>query len=289
VVATKTAGITIVNESMSNNTRNDREAQFLASQRARLDRLHDVTVLHQNDGSTNAQLRRKEFWQVFKQECSSLHDRLSSFAGQQQEHQQQNTLQDKISLVTAQQRNDAYEKLQQIKLSLRALHLYTLRSTKLTSDSLKFLPQYFAANEMPELPIADLRLLNEEIKNLKAKSEDVEQIVIPKEKFRFKRYRALMSKRKQLRECLLLEDDESDAIMVEEQVTGSETKSAADCFDGLTLSDRKDSIINVHNDGVLQIQDMATRNIEEVIPDQVVSLEAKAFLIRAVTNCQVQM
>jgi hypothetical protein len=274
------------NETISNSTQNDREAQFLASQRARLDRLHEATILQQNDDGTNAQVRRKEFWQIFKQECSSLHDRLSSLIGEEEN----NASHGNKRLVTAQQRNDAFEKLQQIKLSLRALHLYTFRSIKLTSDSLKFLPQYFEENEMPDLPIADLRLLNDEIKNLKTKSEHVEQVVIPKEKFRFKRYRALMSKKKQLSECLPLDDDfESDGMMVEDQVNGTEAKSAFESFDGLTLSDRKDSIIHVYNNGDLSIQDMATRKITKVIPDQVVSLEAKAFLVRAVTNCQVQM
>mmetsp|Transcript_9697 Transcript_9697/g.18206 ORF Transcript_9697/g.18206 Transcript_9697/m.18206 type:complete len:462 (-) Transcript_9697:801-2186(-) len=276
-----------MNGIMSNNNRNDRETQFLASQRARLDKLHEVTALQQNDGNTNAQLRRKEFWQVFKEQCSSLHDRLSSLAGQEQNNPHGN-----ISLVTAQQRNEAYEKLQQIKLSLRALHLYTLRSTKMTLDSgnFKFLPQYFAENEMPDLPIADLRLLNDEIKDLKTKSECVEEIVIPKEKFRFKRYRALVSEKKQLGECLL-DDDEGDVIpmAVEEQESGTEAKATFECFDGLTLSDIKDSVINVHNDGVLLIQEIATHKFEKVIPDQVVSLEAKAFLVRAVTNCKVQI
>ena len=54
---------------------NNREAQFLASQKARLSKIQEAHEV--NDSDANAQSRRKEFWQTFKLECSSTHQRLS--------------------------------------------------------------------------------------------------------------------------------------------------------------------------------------------------------------------
>jgi len=290
---------------------NDREAQFLASQKARLSKLQEAHEA--NDSDTNAQKRRKEFWQTFKLECSSTHQRLSDLIGEisteetkegdSESNSNSNSNSDSDSIgnsdrngdksllfVTAQQRNEALEKLQQIQLSIQAVHHYTLRSTKFSKDSAQFLPQFFALNEMPELPTADLRLLNIELQSLKKKTQEVHQIIIPKEKFRFKRYHALMLERKQLKGPIFEEDEDDKMDQTEEKENEVESANANATFDfdGLALTNQTNSVIVVENDGTMDIKVNDTQGgmTERLAPS---ATSSQAFLIRNIDCCKVQV
>jgi hypothetical protein len=270
----------------------DRHSQFLASQQARLAKIHDT---QSKDQDGDIQLQRKLFWQTFKLEYNALHERLSVLVEVQVKQDEQKTndsvagnIKNRILFVTSQQRNEALEKLQLIQLSILAINHYTLRSTKVSADELNLLPQHFGQNEMPELPLADLRLLNTEIQALKKRTKDIQQIIIPKEKFRFKRYHALMLEKKHLNipmfedEDILFEEDEES-----EPVNDNGTAQLA--FDGLTISDKKDCIIVVEKDaGAILVKNLQHEIIERIVPSSVL-LQAKAFLIRDVINCQVQV
>jgi len=103
--------------------------------------------------------------------------------------------------ITAAQRNEAFDALQHILFSIRAIHHYALHHSmdrdKEESEKLELLlPVYFATHPMPELPMADLRLLNTEMQLLKNKAQTIQEFILPKEKFRFKRYHKLMHERK---------------------------------------------------------------------------------------------
>lgn len=283
---------------------NDREAQFLASQQARLSKIQEAHEA--NDSDANAQSRRKEFWQTFKLECSSTHQRLSDLIGETstEETKEGDTSSDSIGnsnrhgdkallFVTAHQRNEALEKLQQIQLSIQAIHHYTLRSTKFSKDSAQFLPEFFAQNEMPELPTADLRLLNIELQSLKKKTQEVHQIIIPKEKFRFKRYHALMLERKQLKGPIFEEDEDDNMDQTEEKDEVESDNSNANAtfdFDGLALTNQKNSVIVVENDGTIDIKANDTQGgtsmTERLAPS---TTSSQAFLIRNIDGCKVQV
>ena len=275
----------------SNEIRNDREAQFLASQQARLSKLHDG---QSNEDDVNIQLQRKKFWQTFKFECSALHRRLSALIGEDEEEietmTETETKTDKTLFVTAQQRNEALEKLQQIQMSILAVNHYTLRSTKFSTDEQAFLPEHFAHNEMPELPLADLRLLNAEVQSLKSRTQEVQQIIIPKEKFRFKRYHALMQEKKQFHSPIFEEDDDEvlSELKVDEDESNPVNENTHLAFAGLTLSDKKDCVIVVEANGTIIFKNFQNEIIDTVTPSNVL-LEAKAFLIRNLINCRVQV
>ncbi len=159
---------------------NDREAQFLASQQARLEKIRinaeQNSALLDND---NAQQKRKDFWIMMKNICSSFDSQLSVLIGENEEEEgeisakrqsksdvENSCRKNKDSrkmYVTAQQRNEALAKLQAIQLTIRCLGHYTLHPSKFTTDEEKYLPTELIKFTMPELPTADLRLLNTEI------------------------------------------------------------------------------------------------------------------------------
>jgi len=297
---------------MSSNESNptkDREAQFLASQKARLSKLHQAQEANPST-DVHAQARRKEFWQQFKLESSSLQQRLSALVGEghditptditEQTHTNAaagGNMKKSLLFVTAQQRNEALEKLQNLQLSIRAINHYTLRSTKFSQEIVQFLPQFFAQNEMPELPTADLRLLNDEVQLLKKRTQQVQQIIMPKEKFRFKRYHAFMLEQKQLKGPIFEEDeddvtDETAAGRQEEKNEKGSANNATFDFDGLALTNRSSSTIIVENDGSIEIKTNAPQGdtTERVPPRTTCSvLEAKAFLIRNIDDCKIRV
>jgi hypothetical protein len=293
--------------SIESNPTNDREAQFLASQKARLSKIHQGA---NNANDVNAQARRKEFWQTFKSECSSIHQKLSSLIGEGDDITSGATTEESktnagssgdksLLFVTAQRRNEALEKLQNLQLSIRAINHYTLRSTKFSKEIAQFLPGFFAQNEMPELPTADLRLLNDEVQLLKKRTQQVQQIIMPKEKFRFKRYHDFMLEQKQLRGPLFEEDEDEDDDVKDETVAGRQEEkddkgsgNAKFDFDGLSLTNKINSIISVEDDGTIDIKTNGAQNdaTEREPPrTECSALEAKAFLIRNIDNCKVQV
>ena len=93
----------------------DREAQFLASQKARLDKLQESQKL-----DVHLQNQRKEFWQSFKQQTQSIQQSLSLLIGQESGKE----------FVTAQQRNEALEDLNRIQIQIKSLNHYCNRSNK---------------------------------------------------------------------------------------------------------------------------------------------------------------
>ena len=278
-----------------NSNSNDREAQFLASQKARLSKLHDI---QSREDDANVQSRRKEFWKSFKVECKDLNDRLSTLVHVDQDSvsggseaetvESESKSAEKVQFVTSQQRNEALEKLQQIQRSIVAMNHYTLRSTKFSHEEAKFLSKHFATNEMPELPQADLRLLNIEIQSLKSQTKDIQQIIIPKEKFRFKRYHALLLEKSNLGVPMFEDDEDLVETTTEEEKDGPADDDRQLAFDGLTLSDRKDCIIVVQRDGIIVLKDLKHQVVDTIVPSNIL-LAAKAFLIRDVVNCQIQM
>lgn len=253
--------------------RNSREAQFLASQKARLDQIRGD---HEHDESNGNQAKRKDFWKVFKIECSQIMTSLSLITT--------------MSLVTSSQRNQALEKLQNLQLTIRAMEHYTLHSTKFTKNEEEFLPTYLKENSMPELPIADTRLINTEISTLKSRATEVQSVIFPKEKFSFKRYRIfLQSKNQELRS--LLQEEKSDGQQEDIKNMGvdegtSQTRKASETtFDGHTISNRFNCHIQVLSNGVLIITDRKTNQVETLVPP---SSENKitALLVRDLDQCK---
>ncbi len=290
---------------------NDRESQFLASQQARLAKILDA---QSKDEESNVQQHRKQFWHTFKLEYAALQDKLSSLVERKSDDENANEIENesgdpnnetknngerRIQFVTAQQRNEALEKLQQIQLSILAIHHYTLQSTKskCSAQEAQLLPPHFATHEMPELPLADLRLLHAELDSLKKRTKDVHEIIIPKEKFRFKRYHAIMLEKKKLNLPIFEEEGEGMALLEGRDEKEEEKLDVGDAgvgahvqlaFDGLTLSNQKDCIIVVEESGTISLKNLEHEIIETITPSSVL-VQAKAFLIRNVVNCQVQV
>ena len=293
---------------------NSREAQFLAAQQARLDKVRtnaeQITSIHNND---NSQQQRKDFWILLKNVCSSLNVRLCALMGEIEEEKgdDERQLEDNNDMsnvkkpnktdplyVTAQQRNEALDKLQEVQLIVRCLGHYTLHSSKFTPDKEQYLPEELVQFTMPELPAADLRLLTIEFQKLKSKAQQAQDIIIPKEKFRFRRYRAALQKKKDEQMGGVGLGDEEQGKDVDEDLSpsvkdttedDSEIKLPAHQFDGVTLFDRKNCSIKVQKDGQFTILNDAENAPSSNNPEDrnQAPAEAKAFLIRNLDSCYV--
>lgn len=291
-----------------------------------------TTILNSND-NRSIQKQRLEFWLEFKRLVKDLHSRLAMLQGKPEEtiDTQERFCQDdhihksskdqellkvdcknipSLSLdlmyVTVQQRNEANSKLLQIQLSIRALSSYTLLSkincvTSQKQEVPPLLPEYFIKESMPELPVTDSRLLNEEIKSLKEQLEVVQNIIFPTEKFRFHRYHALRQKQ----DCLIgnaLDNlgkenkyDRSDLGNKKHQL-GQNPKVVVPHtfqhkFDGLRLIDKKNCGINVEMDGTINIKTSSTSvstksHLSSIKKNNV---KGASFLIHGLDNCNVTL
>jgi len=262
-----------------------REAQFLAAQNARLANIRKVCEYdaRTTENLGTVQHQRKAFWLTFKDECGSLSSRLDALYCSDDESKNAEKL-----YVTAQQRNVALSKVQEIQWVIRALQHYTLDSNKLTVAEEQYLPTQFKGHSMPELPVADQRLANFEIKTLKEKSKIVQNVVCPKEKFRFHRYRALLDKRG-LKEPGLEEEEEEeegDANIVvneeEEQNDEIPEGSLHVLFNGMTLADKKQCNLIVQSDGAIKCMDSVASDDVKLKGNA-----SKSFLVRKLDSCQI--
>jgi len=268
------------------NVENDREAQFLAAQNARLANIrkpceHDANDISNSETKIRAdegtiQYQRKAFWSAFKDECAALSSRLDTLYCSE-ESKRFETL-----YVTAQQRNVALAKLQDILCVIRALQHYTIDSNKLTIAGEEYLPLKLKDVSMPELPVADQRLTNIEIQTLKDKSQVVQNVICPKEKFRFHRYRNLLDKR-EFKGIGLEEEHDANIVANEEEEKNNEPSGSLHVlFNGMTLVDKKNCNLIVQRDGSIASMDSITS--DDV---QVKGNAAKSFLVRTLDNCQI--
>lgn len=248
----------------------DREAQFLASQKARLDKLQESQKLDVH----LVQNQRKEFWQSFKQQTQSIQQSLSLLIGQESGKE----------FVTAQKRNEALEDLNKIIIQIKSLNHFCNRSNKFQKQ---ILTQWFDQNELPELPIGDVRLVNVDLQELKTRVDEIRSIIVPKEKFRFKRYHAYMAKHNA--NGILMEemDDDEEKLDSNEQEENDHDDMMS--FDGLTLSKQADSVIKVEADGSIQIQSKEDKSKVQRISCEKAFTDAKAFLIQDISNCDIQV
>ena len=298
---------------MENNDLKSREAQFLASQQARLDKLRSNNTQKNDDDvlqvEGNLQQQRKDFWTRLKKVCFDLECQLKQLMGEvvdestnavdeNYSHAQQQSIEIKSKnnekrplYVTTQQRNEALQKLEHIQITIRCLEHYTMHSIKFTEEEAKYLPDEIVNFAVPELPTADLRLLNIELQNLKGKSLQAQNIIIPKEQFRFKRYRKALQERKDAGKNVILFEDNADDDLVKKmddlssKDTMDEAKEAtpAHHFDGITMSDKENCFLKVHHDGrFTQYNDAKELNATRGSDGQSICLDAKAFLIRDV-------
>ena len=291
---------------------NDREASFLASQQARLEKIRSNTeknaLLNTNDD--NAQQRRKEFWSLMKSICSSLNSRLKVLLGEEVvgndgDHEESpNSNENEHLYVTAQQRNEALAKLQDIQVTLRYLSHYTLRTGKLTSTATtaattttttattsqdeKYLPKELIGFTMPDLLVSDLRLLNEEIQNLKNLTEKAQNIIMPKEKFRFRKYREAIQKRKEKFDgfdTYLDDADKVDVDMKENDIDNNDKNEntsylVAHQSNGVSLVDKKDCSVTISADGLITVSNESSTSTIQ-------SSDAQAFTMQNLQSCNI--
>jgi len=258
--------------------RNSREAQFLASQKARLDQIKEF---HESDDSENQQ-KRKDFWKAFKIECNLLQRSMSSLISK-----------DSSELITAHQRNQALDELQRIQLVIRAIEHYTLQSTKFTKEEEKYLPTYLKENDMPDLPIADTRLINTEISLLKNMASEAQSVILPKEKFSFKRYRRFLQAKNEALTTLLNDETHGPKPQIQCDDTNDRSKSLKSnknitSFDGHCISNRTNCHIQLLPDGTLNITHVKTHQTETISRSNE-GTKVTALLIRDVENCTISI
>lgn len=291
---------------------NSREAQFLASQQARLEKLRSNNTQKSDGGDLpvegNLQQQRKDFWILLKKVCFDLESQLSQLMGEVRDEstnvvdedcsdakQQSIEVKSKNNekrpmYVTTQQRNEALQKLEHIQITIRCLGHYTMHSNKFTQEEARYLPDEIVNFAVPELPTADLRLLNIELQNLKGKSLQAQNVIIPKEKFRFKRYRKALQERKDVGKNVILFDDNDDDLVkkmddLSSKDTVDEAKETAPAhhFDGITMSDKENCFLKVHQNGLFtEYNDAKELNATRGCDSESMSSDAKAFLIRDV-------
>ena len=258
----------------------EREAQFLASQKARLSKISNHNI--QGD-DFNLQTERKEFWIIFKKSCSDLNDILSELDITDDASP---TTKENI-YVTAQQRNAALETMLETQRTIRAIQHFTLHSKKLTTEMEKFLPDQFLGISMPELPTSDTRLLNLEMQSLQEKIKHVQKVIIPKEKFRFKRYRTYLQEQKEADFTEI--DDIIQPIEAKEEESSTEDKSKPlnITFDGIKLEKKSTCNIMVEQSGNVVCTDLDDSSVAPADESKCDDIEVKAFLVKDVDGCNV--
>jgi hypothetical protein len=260
----------------------EREAQFLASQKARVSKFSNNNA---EGDDFNLQKERKEFWIIFKKSCSDMHDILSELDMTTKDGSTKTAVN---MYITAQQRNAALEKMLETQRTIRAIHHFTLHSKKLTTEMEKLLPDAFVGLSMPELPMSDTRLLNVEMQSLLDKVKQVQDVIIPKEKFRFKRYRAYLQEQKEVDfietdDILMpIEINEGEGLIKDESTPFNIT------FDGIKLEKKSNCNIKVEPNGELVCTDLNHSN-GEFNDSKCEDIEDKAFLVKDVDTCNVAL
>ena len=212
----------------------DREARFLASQSARIAAATAASSVNKNEDTDKA-LIRSEFWSAFREHCSSVRSEIDamlsppgstsasyptknddkSITGDENtaaniENAPQNT--DAAAAVveryyaTSSARAEASKRLDAILQSIRALERHCLGHAPCGGAGSGFVSsgasptgedrdQTFLPPLPDVLPPGDVRLLSEEISNLKKRVDEARDVICPPELFVFRKYRALMAAR----------------------------------------------------------------------------------------------
>ena len=238
-------------------------------------------------GSRNHKEEGHKFWSNFRKLCSELQCQIDSLllitSSDDDEHNNNSNSNDAVSkkydsvkayYAIASRRTEGRNELDSILDNVRLLRKHCLSS----SSSMMLLPgtnnsdsddsnnddnqllQSILQTPMPEMTSqSDLRLLSDEIDRLLKHIDDVREIISPKEKFVFRRYRLAMEERGRDNNIMLLggsNDRNDNAVevegIVEEVVDGTNNASNDHHYDGGLLENKNDCIIEIYSDGTIK-------------------------------------
>ena len=254
---------------------------------------------HNHHSSSSISRNHKEeghkFWSNFRKLCSKLQCQIDSLllvtSADNDEHNNNNNNSNdgdskkydsaKAYYAIASRRTEGRNELDSILDNVRLLRRHCLSSSSMmmlpvtnndsddNNNTNNQLLQSILQTPMPEMTQSDLRLLSDEIDRLLKRIDDVREIISPKEKFVFRRYRLAMEERG--RNNIMLGGSDSRSTnnevegTVEEIVDGNEmdreqttgettgtTTSNDQHYDGGLLENKNDCIIEIYSDGTIK-------------------------------------
>lgn len=210
----------------------DQEKKFLESQQARVNTIERSQRLQHAD-------TLHVFWTLVREKLSAWEKKL---------HALQETQGKKPA---------AYQHLQDLKEELQLLRKHCLGSTVCFDDW-----------EVPDLPVADLRLLHNEFSKYFTIWEAAKEIICPKGKFSFRRYREELARRK-------AQGIPLSAPLVAQTTITSKPQVL---HKGACLQDISNESIAIDSDGNVRVRD-----------EQIMKVSDAALLVRNLQNCSVVM
>jgi hypothetical protein len=210
----------------------DHEKKFLESHQARVNAIERSQRLQHAD-------TLHVFWTLVREKLSAWENKL---------HALQETQGKKAA---------AYQHLQDLKEELQLLRKHCLGSTVCFDDW-----------EVPDLPVADLRLLHNEFSKYFTIWEAAKEVICPKGKFSFRRYREEMARRK-------AQGIPLSAPLVAQTTITSKPQVL---HKGACLQDISNESIVIDSDGNVRVRN-----------EQIIKVSDAALLVRNLQNCSVVM
>lgn len=280
---------------------NDDYFPIQSSSRSRIDFFADDTTTPDDEDDDNRVSRKKvegqKFWVNFRKSCSELQSQIDSLLVtpyDKDDNRATATCGERISkceidakkayYAIAARRIEGRNKLDSILANVRLLQRHCLSSSVMsscaaaTTTTTQLLLNTIIQTPMPEMTLTDTRLISEEIDRLLKSIDDVREIISPKEKFVFKRYRkAIEEKTKRM-----LSGDSSDSVLlgdVDAPSTDLEPNLIVDgdddahkeiqaraAFnhddDGGVLENKSDCIIEIFSDGSIKVNESTQSQIQ---------------------------
>eukprot|EP00985_Skeletonema_marinoi_P019994 scaffold11655_cov133-Skeletonema_marinoi.AAC.9 len=246
------------------------------------------------------------FWMNFRKLCSELQSQVDSLLQMTPDEEGSSSNDGKVSKYetakayysTAARRSEGRVKLDCILDNVRLLRRHCLSSSSAllptTTHSTSNNDDVAIANQlllsilstpMPEMTQTDVRLLSEEIDRLLKCIDEARDIISPKEKFVFKRYRKAMEEKR------LLGGENASSSLQSNKIDGGgdihketsavvEDEQATDTFnhDGGVLENKSDCIIEIFPDGNIQVNEATQSQIQYYsLPRRIDSLHPPTF------------
>ena len=262
-----------------------------------------------NDGHHHSSHKEEghRFWMNFRKLCSELQSSVDSLLKLTPDEEGSTANDGKVSnydtakayYSTAARRSEGRIKLDCILDNVRLLRRHCLSSSSVlpttthstsnndddaTANQLLLLSSILST-PMPEMTQTDVRLLSEEIDRLLKCIDGARDIISPKEKFVFKRYRKAMEEKR------LLGGENASSSLQSSKIDGGgdihkelsvavEDEQATDTFnhDGGVLENKRDCIIEIFPDGNIQVNEATESQIHYYsLPRRIDSLHPPTF------------
>lgn len=234
-----------------------------------------------NADGAGSKEKSHQFWKSFRSLCSEFQSQIDSLllvpsspgTGTAEDNKLSNDSENakaKKHYATAARRNEGRLKLDSILRNVRSLQRHVLSSSSIAGnddaiyDGGDELLRSILTNPTPEVTQTDVRLISQEIASILKRIDAAREVICPKEKFVFRRYRRAMEERKRSGGGTLTEsaepETENDYDLNEEKKEGESEKGHDNKLRsryGGVLENKSDCTVEVSSDGTLLVDKTA--------------------------------